>query len=495
MSTAPTAQPSADPKRWIALAIIATAQLMIVLDSSIVNIALPTIGDKLSIPKSDLQWVTTAYTMTFGGFLLLGGRLADFLGRKRMFIIGLAGFALSSALGGFAVNEAMLIASRALQGTFAAVMAPAALSIISVTFTEPHERAKAFGVYGGITGAGAAIGLIAGGVLTQYTSWRWCLLVNVPIAIAAMTGAVLVVVATKSQHRTSYDAAGAVFVTIGIALIALGSNLASTHAWGSVQVLLPLLVGAGLVAVFIAWEGKVASSPLLPLRILVDRNRGGSYLAAFLVGTGLFAMFFFLTQYFQYVLGYTPLRAGFAFLPFSVVLILCAGMSSKLLPKFGPRPLMAGGFLSASIGLALLTKITVGSGYLEHVLPSCILIAGGMGLAFVAMSSTALLGVQPNDAGVASATLNASQQIGGTLGVAVLSTFAVNALNSFIGSHPTSSMPELEMVKAEGLVHGYHIAFGVGAALVFAASAISFLLVRAAASDVSHAEEPMVVGA
>ena len=479
---------SPDPKRWLALLVIGIAQLMIVLDSSIVNIALPSAEKALHISAASQQWVVTAYTLTFGGLLLLGGRVADYLGRRKVLIAGLIGFALASALGGFAQAAWMLFASRAAQGVFAALMSPAALSLISVTFTEPHERSKAFGVWGAIAGGGAAIGLVAGGLLTEFASWRWCLLVNLPIAIIAAVGAVAFVRESSVPSHGRYDVTGGVLATGGLVSLVYGFTLASQHSWGSTSTLVAIGVGLVLLAAFVVVEAR-SSSPLLPLRILAHRTRGGALLGSFFVGVGMLGMFLFLTLYFQQVLGFSPLRSGFAFLPFSVGVILAAGASSKLIVRTGPRPLLVIGFAMAAAGLANLTRIGAGSDYLSIVLPSCLLISVGMGLGFVAMSECALTGIDDHDAGVASATLNATNAVGGSLGTALMNTVATTAATTYITAHMASAMAKANpqtkaaglavahAVKAQGAVHGYRLGFGLAAVALASASVASGLLV------------------
>ena len=328
-SSAPAAT-TLDPNRWRALIVIAIAQLMVVLDASIVNIALPSIQTDLGMTDANRQWVLTAYTLAFGGLLLLGGRIADFQGRKRMFIVGLIGFAAASFLGGISTTEGMLFAARALQGVFAALLAPAALSLISVTFTESKERARAFGVFGAISGGGAAIGLIAGGILTEYLSWHWTLLVNVPIAILAVFLAIPFVKESRAHGDTKYDIPGAITATLGLVSLVYGITRAESDGWNGSQTLAFMGFGVLLLLVFMVIESR-SSHPLLPIRILANRNRGGAYLASFFVGVGLFAMFLFLTYFFQGVMGYTPLTSGLLFLPFSVGIVISAGIASQLL--------------------------------------------------------------------------------------------------------------------------------------------------------------------
>ncbi len=472
--TVPTneGQEGPDPRRFKALAVIALAQLMIVLDATVVTIALPSAQRALHISVANRQWVMTAYTLAFGGLLLLGGRVADYLGRKRMFVLSLLGFAGASALGGLAQNQAMLFSARALQGAMAAVMAPAALSLITVTFTESRERARAFGVYGAIAGGGAAIGLILGGLLTQYVSWRWTLLINTPVAVfAALLGSRLVR-ESRSQHRTGYDVRGAVTATTGLLSLVYGFTKAGSDGWGSAPALLFVALGIGLLATFALIELR-SRHPLLPPRIVLNRNRGGSYLAALLVGIAMFATFLFLTYYFQGTLHFSAIRSGFAFLPFSVGIISGAGLSSRLLPRFGPRPLMVGGFTLAAIGLALFTQVGPHSTYLVHVLPAELIVSFGMGTSFVPLSSTALLGVDSTDAGVASALVNTAQQTGGSLGVSLLNTLAASATTSYLLSHGFSAS-----VRADALVHGYTTAFSISCLLLGVAAATSLLLLR-----------------
>jgi EmrB/QacA subfamily drug resistance transporter len=342
---------------------------MIVLDSSIMNIAIPSAKIELGISDANQQWIITAYTLAFGSLLLLGGRIGDYMGRKKIFLIGLVGFAAASAIGGVASNEGLLYASRALQGVFAALLAPAALAIISVTFTVPAERAKAFGVIGAISGGGAAIGLILGGTLTEYFSWRWCLGVNVPIAVVAALLAIKFVRESKAQGDNSYDIPGVVTATAGLFSLTYGFNEAALKGWSSNVTISFLVAAVVLLVMFVMIEMRV-KNPLMPLRVVTERNRAGSYLGSLVVGAGLFSMFLFLGLYLQVILGYTPLRSGFAFLPFTAGIIIFAGIASQLLPKFGPKPLMVPGLLAASVGMLMIARITPETSYTTHVLPS-----------------------------------------------------------------------------------------------------------------------------
>jgi len=464
-----------DSRRWLALGVIALAQLMVVLDASIVNIALPSAQRDLGITDADRQWVVTAYTLTFGGLLLLGGRIADYAGRKRAFIIGLLGFAGASALGGIAPSQGWLFAARGLQGAFAALLAPAALSLITVTFTHSKERARAFGVYGAIAGGGAAIGLIVGGVLTEYTSWRWCLGVNVPIALIAAGLAVPFVHESKAHGNTHYDVPGAVTATVGLVTLVYGITKAGTDGWLSPVTIGLFVVSLVLLGAFLVIENRTAN-PLLPMRILADRNRSGSYAAMFLTAAGLFAMFLFLSYYLQGTLGFSALKSGFAFLPFSLGIIVSAGVASQLLPKFGPRPLAFTGLMMATVGMLWLSRITPTSEYQTHVLPSMVVMSLGMGLTFVPLSSTALFGVANHDAGVASALLNTSQQIGGSLGTALLNTLAATATASYIVANAGPTVPN---VAQEGVVHGFSVAFLVGAAILATAAFVVLIAINA----------------
>ncbi|HEV2475756.1 MAG TPA: MFS transporter, partial [Candidatus Dormibacteraeota bacterium] len=360
--------PRQDSRRWVALAFIAVAQLMIALDATIVNIALPSAQRALGASDADRQWVVTAYTLAFGALLLLGGRVADLLGRKRAFLIGLAGFALASVIGGSAPNFAVLVASRALQGAFAALLAPTALSLLAVTFTEPKERATAFAVYGSIAGSGAAIGMLLGGVLTQYFSWRWCLYVNLPIALAAGVGGWLYVPTSDTRGRGSLDLLGAVLAGGGLVAIAYAS---------SSQTALLFAAGIALIGLFVLRESRTAA-PLLPLRILADRVRAGAYLSVGLALAGMFGAYLFLTYYLQAVLHYSPLQAGVAFLPITVGSQSASWLiARRLMPRVSPRALMVPGALVTAAGLALLTQLHVDGGYLTVVLPAELLLGAG----------------------------------------------------------------------------------------------------------------------
>ena len=476
----------ADPKRFRALAVIAVAQLMVVLDASVVIIALPSAQRALHISTANRQWMLTAYTLAFAGLLLLGGRIADYVGRKRMFVISLIGFAGASALGGLAQNSAMLFSARALQGAFAAIMAPAALSLLTVAFTEPKERARAFAVYGGIAGGGAAIGLILGGALTQYASWRWTLLINVPIAIVAAFAAARFVTESRSPVRHGYDIPGAITVTGGLLALVYGFTKAGLDGWTSSTTLILFGIAVVMLTSFVLIE-QHADHPLLPLRIVLDRNRGGSFLTSLLVGIAMLGTFLSLTYYFQGTLGYSAMKSGFAFVPFSAGIIAGATLASRFLPRFGPRAVLMTGLTMAAIGLGLFTTIGVHSAYVLHVLPAEVIVSLGMGLAFVAMSSTSLFGVQPEDAGVASALVNATQQTGSSLGAALINTIATSATVSYVATHGHSGTAEAAVA-----VHGYTTAFAFSAAVLAAAAVAAVTLIRSS-KDPAPEEQGMLL--
>jgi len=468
-----------DPRRWLALGVIAVAQLMVVLDASIVTIALPSAQHALHISDANRQWVVTAYALAFGGLLLLGGRIADFIGRKRAFVVGLIGFGLASAIGGLAQNQGELFAARALQGSFAALMAPAALSLITVTFTKPAERAKAFGVYGGISGGGAALGLILGGTLTEFASWRWTLLVNTPIAIVTAIAGALVVRESRADGERHYDIPGVITSSLGLVALVYGFTKANESGWSATSTIALLAAAVVLLVAFVVIERSTAA-PLLPTRVFTERNRAGAFLVSLLIGLSLFGMFVFLTYYMQGTLKYSALKSGLAFLPFSAGIVIAAALASNLLPRIGPRPLMVGGTLAAAVGMALFTQIKVNSGFASHVLPAEIVMSLGVGFAFVALSSTALIGVDDRDAGVASALVNTTQQVGGSLGTALLNTIAASATVHYVAGHGAGSL-------GVATVHGYTVAFTWGLGALILAAALALLLLTkqrpAAAGD------------
>ena len=477
--------------RWKALIVIAISQLMVVLDASIVNIALPAMQSDLHISDANRQWVVTAYTLAFGGLLLLGGRIADYAGRKRMLVVGLVGFAIASALGGVAQNEGMLIFARGLQGVMAALLAPAALSLITTTFTDSKERAKAFGVYGALSGGGAAIGLIMGGLLVEYTSWHWVLLVNIPIAVVAVFLALAYVHESKATGNTKYDIPGAITGTVGIVSVVYGISKATADGWTGGGTLGFIGFGVVVLAIFLFIEAKT-THPLLPLSILLNRNRGGAYLASFFVGIGMFAMFLFLSYFFQAVLGYSALKSGLLFLPFSVGVVISAGVASQLLPRFGPRWVTFAGFVLGVIGMFIFTQMAYDAAYWPNILPGMIVMSLGMGLIFVPLSAVALFGVGNHDAGVASAVLNTSQQIGGSVGLAFLNTIAASATTAYVVAHVADAQSD-PAYGIKSLVYGFDTAFWWSLGILAFAGLIWVVLVNMTRQDMTEHDADAVM--
>ncbi|GHJ39730.1 MFS transporter [Streptomyces sp. TS71-3] len=473
-------QASTDNRRWRALFFIALAQLMVVLDATIVNIALPSAQHDLGISDANRQWVITAYALAFGGLLLFGGRIADLWGRKQAFVTGLAGFALASAVGGAAQNEVMMLGARALQGAFGALLAPAALSLLAVMFTDAKERAKAFGIYGAIAGGGGAVGLILGGFLTEYLNWRYTFFVNVPFAIVAALGAIMVIrEPAGGRNRSPLDVPGVVLATLGLVSLVYGFTRAESDGWTDTTTLGLLVAAVVLLVAFAITEAKV-KAPLLPLRVVTNRNRGGVYLSLGLAIIGMFGLFLFLTFYLQIVKGYSPVQTGFAFLPMIAGMIAgSTQIGARLMTRVAPRLLMGPGFLLAAIGMLLLTQMTVGSSYAGLLLPAMLLLGLGMGTAFMPAMSLATHGVQARDAGVASAMVNTSQQVGGAIGTALLNTIAASATTSYLAAHAAgaTSRSARQLVQLQGMVHGYTSAIWVAVGILVAASVIAFTFV------------------
>ncbi|MFD7710304.1 MFS transporter [Streptomyces sp. NPDC059785] len=489
-ATAPPAVPAPDNNRWKALVFIALAQLMVVLDATIVNIALPSAQTDLGISDGNRQWVVTAYALAFGGLLLFGGRIADLWGRKRAFVVGLAGFALASALGGAATNQAMMFGARALQGVFGALLAPAALSLLAVMFTDAKERAKAFGIYGAIAGGGSAVGLLLGGFLTEYLDWRWTFFVNVPFAVVAALGAWFVVREPEGgRNRSPLDIPGVILSTLGLVALVYGFTRAESNGWSDSLTIGMFVASVVLLAAFALVESRL-KSPLLPLRVITDRNRGGVYLSLGLAIIGMFGLFLFLTYYLQVVKGYSPVKSGFAFLPMVAGMITgSTQIGARLMTRVAPRLLMGPGFLVGAIGMGLLTQLKVDSSYASLLLPGMLLLGLGMGTAFMPAMSLATHGVQPRDAGVASAMVNTSQQVGGAIGTALLNTIAASATTSYIKDHiaGAASAPQQQLVQMEGLVHGYTSAIWFAVGILVAASAIAVTLINTGKPNLSAA--------
>jgi EmrB/QacA subfamily drug resistance transporter len=455
---------------------------MVVLDATIVNIALPSAQKALGFSNDNRQWIVTAYALSFGSLLLLGGRLGDLFGRKRVFITGLIGFAVVSAIGGLAQSFGVLVAARALQGGFAALLAPAALSLLTTTFTVPAERNKAFGVFGVIAGSGAAVGLILGGALTEYLNWRWCMYVNLFLAVPTAFAAMRLLRNEPAPVKPRIDIPGTVTASAGLFSLVFGFSNAETHGWGASLTMVALGAAVALLAGFVAIERRVAH-PLLPMRVVANRSRGGAYLAVAIVGAGMFGVFLFLTYYMQQTLGFSPLKTGLAFLPMMAVIMPTGAIGqTRLVPRFGPRRLVTLGMLFGAAAMLLLTGVGVDSSYATHVLPGLLVMGLGLGLVMAPSMSTATLGVDRADAGVASAMVNTGQQIGGSVGTALLSTLASSAATGFATSHARSA----DLV-AQASVHGYTTAFMWAAGIFAIGALVSWLLLpgEATASEAS----------
>lgn len=460
-------------RRWVALAFICLAQLMIVLDVTIVNIALPSAQRDLGASDASRQWVITAYTLAFGSLLLIGGRIADYTGRRRAFLVGLAGFAAASAIGGLAPNVAVLLGARALQGAFGAVLAPAALSLLAVNFTSPRERAKAFGIFGAIAAGGGAVGLLVGGLLTEYLDWRWCLFVNVPIAIVAAIGVGrLVVDPRRAGARVRFDLPGVVLVTGALFAIVYACSQAESSGWNSAPVLSSFAVGAALLTGFVVVERRVRE-PLLPLHIVLDRTRGSAYAAVALVMIAMFGTFLFFTYQMQIVMGYSAALTGVAFLPMTgAVLVSAGGIASRLLAIVPPRTLVVPGLVLTAGGLWWAGQLDVTGSYVSVILPAELLIGFGMGWVVAPCMNYATHNVVDKDAGIASAMVNTSQQVGASIGTALLNTLAASATSAYLVAHTGNPG-----ARPAALVAGFHDGFIVAAAIVAGAAVlIGFLM-------------------
>ena len=500
MSSATQGRPAAAAdRRWLVLVVVAIAQLMVVLDSTVVNIALPSAQRSLGFPNSDRQWVVTAYALAFGSLLLVGGRLGDMYSRKRIFITGLTGFALSSAIGGAAVSFEMLVAARALQGAFGAILAPSALGTLVSTFQDPRERGRAFGVFGSVAAGGGGVGLILGGVLTQYVSWRWTLYVNLVFATIAVAGALAFMRSSRPTSRPRMDWPGAVLAGAGLFFIVFGFSHAETAGWTAGLTIGSLILGLLFLAAFVAAE-RLGSHPLLPLHVILDRTRGGSYVAVGLSGIAIFGIFLFLTYYLQEIKGYSPVSSGLAFLPMIGCILLSSNVSSIVtLPRLGPRVLITTGMLFGLGAMTYLTQLTVTSSYAGGVLPALLILGLGFGMIFAPAINTATAGVARQDSGVASALVNTMQQVGGSIGTAALSTIALTAATSYLAAHHTG--PQAPAVAA---THGYTVAFTVSAgifglgvilAIVLLPSRQRLAELRAAAVAATEAARPAAAAA
>jgi EmrB/QacA subfamily drug resistance transporter len=456
-----------DPRRWWALVAVATAQLLIGLDSAIMNIALPSAQRSLDMSDPTRQWVITIFALGYGGFLLLGGRVSDLIGRRRSLLIGLLGFALASAFGGAAVDPAMLLTARALQGIFGALVTPSVLGTLAVAFPLPAERGKAFGIYGTVLGSASGLGVALGGVLTEYLDWHWCMYVNLPLAVAAAAGVLYAVRPVPRATAVRVDVIGALLATTGLMALVFGFARAEPDGWGA-PTSAGALVGGVLVLVAFVWVQRRSAGPLLPLRVVLDRRRGGSYLAVFCLAIGMFAALFFVTFYLQNVLGYSPVTAGLGFLPLTGGLMLGVRMVSPLIARTPVRLLLAPGLLTIAVGLALLGLVQVGSGYWLHVLPVLALVGLGTGWVLVTANSTATLEAGA-DTAVAGAMVQTSQQIGGSLGTALLSTIAGTTAADHLRAHPAAT--------ATATVHGFNVAGFAAAGFLTLATVAVFLII------------------
>ena len=470
-------------RRWLILAVLGLAQLMVILDVTVVNIALPSAQQALDFSDADRQWIVTAYTLAFGGLLLLAGRIADLVGRKRTFVVGLAGFAIASGLAGAAQSFGLLVAGRALQGVFAALLAPSALSLLTTTFTDPADRGKAFGVFGAIGVGGGAVGLLLGGALTEYASWRWCMYINIAIAVVAGIGAVALLHDQVRKGHAKLDVPGTITGSLGLLALVYGFAQAEANGWGGTATLGFIAVGLGLLAAFVLIQRRVAQ-PLLPLRIVLDRSRAGAFIALATNAAGLMPMFLFLAFFLQQILDLSPVVTGLAVLPSPIAVALCATQAStRLAARFGARWIIAGGMGLGAFGMVLLAQLNADSAYALGVLPGLVVVSVGLGCVVGLAIGTATQGVDPADAGVAGATVNTMQQIGGSLGTALLSTLAVTATSTMLAGAPRT--PEL---LARATAHGYTTAFWWSAALLAVGAVAAAALIKSTSAPAPVAE-------
>ncbi|WP_375386188.1 MFS transporter [uncultured Microbacterium sp.] len=467
--------PATDNRRWITLVVVGLAQLMVVLDATVVNIALPSAQADLGFSDGQRQWIITAYSLAFGSLLLLGGRLSDLMGRKRTFIIGLIGFAVASALGGAAGSFELLVAARALQGAFGALLAPTALAVLTTTFTIPKERARAFGVFGAIAGAGGAVGLLLGGILTEALNWRWNLYINVFIAAFALVGALIYIpFLARTGPRPKLDVPGTLLVSGGLFGLVFGFSNAETDGWDSPMTWGMLTAAVILIAAFVFWQTK-AKHPLLPLAIVLDRNRGAAYLSVMIAGAGMFGIFLFVTYYLQLTLGYSPIQTGLAFLPMIGMLVVAAQLGTNIfVPRFGPKMLVPAGMTLGVIAMIWLTTLDSSSVYVLNVMPPLLVMGFAMGTIMPASMQTATLGVDRHFAGVASAMVNTSQQVGGSVGTALLNTLAATAMADYLASH----LPVSPDVVTDAAIASYSTAYWWGAGFFAVGAVMSALLFR-----------------
>ena len=471
-------------RKWLALALLAAAQFVVVLDASIVNVALPSIGRDLAFSQENLSWVVNAYVLVFGGFLLLGGRMADLLGRRRLFMAGLGVFAIASLLGGLAQTEGQLIAARALQGLGGALLSPAALSLVTTIFSEGAERNKALGVWGAVAGSGGAVGVLAGGVLTEGLGWEWVLFVNVPIALAAAAMAPRLLNESRSGGARHFDALGALTITAGLSLLVYALVDANDAGWGSTQTVGLGGLAVALIAAFVFIETR-SEAPLVPFSIFSNRTLTGANVTGILTAASLYSMFFFVSLYMQQVLGYDAMKAGLSYLPLSVGIIVAAGMASQLTTKLGFKPVFVTGMLLIAAGLVWFAQVSPGGTFVGDVLFPSLLAAVGLGFAFVSMTIASVAGVEAHQAGLASGLINTSQQIGGALGLAILAAVATATTGDAVRD-------------PAALTEGFRDAFLVGAGFAVLGAVLALVLIRTrdskAMRDAALAGEPVPVG-
>ena len=479
MSDANTVSTPPERRRWLILGVIGIAQLMVVLDVTVMNIALPSAQRALHFTTVDRQWVVTAYTLAFGSLLLLGGRLADLLGRKVTFLIGLLGFAGVSAIGGASVDFPMLVIARACQGAFAAMLVPSALSLLTTTFTASRERGRAFGIYGAIAAAGSAVGLLLGGALTEYLSWRWTLYVNLFFAGVAFIGGARLLERNPSPVKPRLDIPGVIAVSGALFCLVYGFSNAATHNWHTPSTYGFLAAGVILLVAFACWQGR-AANPLLPPRVVLDRNRGGAYLSMLIASSGMFGTFLFLTYYLQQTLGYSPVVTGFAFLPMAGGIASAANLSTiVLMPRVGPKPLVTVGMLVAAGAMAWLTRLGPHTGYVDGVLGPLILTGIGLGMVIAPSINTGTYGVAPRDAGVASATVTVGQQLGASIGTSLLNTVFAGAVASYLTAHAVSArVLGRQALGGLALAHGYDTAFWWTTGIFAAGALVGGILLR-----------------
>ncbi len=471
-------------RRWVTLVVVGLAQLVVVLDATVVNIALPSAQADLGFSDGDRQWIITAYSLAFASLLLLGGRLSDLIGRKRTFVIGLAGFAIASALGGAAGSFELLVAARALQGAFGALLAPTALAVLTTTFIVPKERARAFGVFGAIAGAGGAVGLLLGGVLTESLDWRWNLYINIPIAAIAIVGAILFVPSiVRTGPRPKLDVPGTVLVSAALFSLVYGFSNAETEGWDSPLTWAFLGAAVVLLVAFVVWQRR-AAHPLLPLSIVLDRNRAAAYSSVLIAGAGMFGIFLFVTYYLQATLGYSPIQTGVSFLPMIGMLVVAAQLGTNfLVPRLGPKVMVPAGMVLGVIAMVYLTHLDASSTYVADIMPPLMIMGFAMGTIMPASMQTATLGVDRQFAGVASAMVNTSQQVGGSIGTALLNTLAATAATDYLASHT----PVTAAVGVDAALASYATAYWWGAGFFAFGAVLSVLLFRRRSQGLSLA--------